>query len=155
MNLWTTEDISKILIQLDEMKLPFSRYGLSQDEGKLKILGRGGSAEVYEAQTRSSQKSNYAMKVIGFRNQNADSDFFNESVEVQKDIGDYQDYVVKIYDHTEIWVTLDDKDNVLTAVKEKPETISRTTIRVQFILMEKIPSVITRTKVGNIKLEFP
>lgn len=152
MNLWTTEDISKILIQLDEMKLPFSRYALSQDEGELKLLGRGGSAEVYEAQTRSSQKSKYAMKVIGFRNQNVDSDFFNESVEVQKDIGDYEDYVVKIYNHTELWVTLDDKDNVLTAVKEKPETISRTTIKLQFVLMEKISSVITRTKVGNIKM---
>lgn len=152
MNLWTSEDISKILIQLDAMNLPFSKYALYQDNGKLKLLGRGGSAEVYEAQTRSSQKQNFAMKVIGFRSQNIDSDFFNESVQVQKDIGDYQDYVVKIYDHAEIWVTLDDKDNVVSAVKEKPETISRTTIKLQFVLMEKISSVITRTKGGNIKM---
>ena len=152
MNLWTSEDISKILIQLDELKLPFSKYAFCQENGKLKLLGRGGSAEVYEVQTRSSQKQNFAMKVIGFRSQNIDSDFFNESVQVQKDIGDYQDYVVKIYDHVEIWATLDDKDNVVSAVKEKPETISRTTIKLQFILMEKISSVITRTKGGNIKM---
>lgn len=152
MNLWTSEDISKILIQLDAMNLPFSKYAIYQDNGKLKLLGRGGSAEVYEAQTRSSQKQNFAMKVIGFRSQNIDSDFFNESVQVQKDIGDYQDYVVKIYDHAEIWVTLDDKDNVVSAVKEKPETVSRTTIKLQFVLMEKISSVITRTKGGNIKM---
>lgn len=152
MNLWTSEDISKILIQLDELKLPFSKYALCQESGKLKLLGRGGSAEVYEAQTRSSQKQNFAMKVIGFRSQNIDSDFFNESVQVQKDIGDYQDYVVKIYEHTEIWVTLDDRDNVVSAVKEKPETVSRTTIKLQFVLMEKIASVITRTKGGNIKM---
>ena len=49
MNLWTSEDISKILIQLDELKLPFSKYALCQESGKLKLLGRGGSAEVYEA----------------------------------------------------------------------------------------------------------
>lgn len=152
MNLWTSDDISKILIQLDEMKIPFSKYALCQNGGKLALLGRGGSAEVYEAQTRSSQKQNFAMKVIGFRSQNIDSDFFNESVQVQKDIGDYQDYVVKIYDHSEIWVTLDDKDNVVSAVKEKPETISRTTIKLQFVLMEKIASVITRTKGGNIRM---
>lgn len=152
MNLWTSEDISKILIQLDEMGLPFSKYALCEEAGKLKLLGRGGSAEVYEAKTRSSQKRNFAMKVIGFRSQNIDSDFFKESVEVQKDIGDYQDYVVKIYDHTEIWVTLDEKDNVQSAVKEKPEAISRTTIKLQFVLMEKISSVITRTKGGNIKM---
>lgn len=154
MNLWTSDDISKILIQLDEMQLPFSKYALCLEEGSLKLLGRGGSADVYEAQTRSSKKRNYAMKVIGFRNQNVDSDFFNESVQVQKDIGDYQDYVVKIFDHAEIWVTLDEKDNVLNAVKEKPESISRTTMKLQFVLMEKIPSVITRTKGGNIKM-FP
>lgn len=152
MNLWTSEDISKILIQLDELKLPFSKYALCQERGKLKLLGRGGSAEVYEAQSRSSQKQNFAMKVIGFRSQNIDSDFFNESVQVQKDIGDYQDYVVKIYDHAEIWVTLDDRDNVVSAVKEKPETVSRTTIKLQFVLMEKIASVITRTKGGNIRM---
>lgn len=152
MNLWTSEDISKILIQLDAMNLPFSKYALYQENGKLKLLGRGGSAEVYEAQTRSSQKQNFAMKVIGFRSQNIDSDFFKESVQVQKDIGDYQDYVVKIYDHAEIWVTLDDRDNVVSAVKEKPETVSRTTIKLQFVLMEKIASVITRTKGGNIRM---
>lgn len=152
MNLWTNEDISKILIQLDEMQLPFSKFALCIEQGSLKLLGRGGSANVYGAQTRSSKKRNYAMKVIGFRNQNADSDFFNESVQVQKDIGDYQDYVVKIYDHTELWVTLDEKDNVLTAVQKKPESMSRTTIKLQFVLMEKMPSVITRTKGGNIKM---
>lgn len=152
MNLWTNEDISKILIQLDEMQLPFSKFALCLEQGSLKLLGCGGSANVYGAQTRSSKKRNYAMKVIGFRNQNADSDFFNESVQVQKDIGDYQDYVVKIYDHTELWVTLDEKDNVLTAVQKKPESMSRTTIKLQFVLMEKMPSVITRTKGGNIKM---
>ena len=152
MNLWTSEDISKILIQLDEMKLPFSKYALTKEGGALRLLGRGGSAEVYEAMTRSSMKEKYALKVIGFRNQNVDSEFFNESVQVQKDIGDFQDNVVKIYDHTELWVTLDEKDNVISAVKEKPEVISRTTIQLQFILMEKIPSVITRTKGGNIKM---
>lgn len=152
MNLWTNEDISKILIQLDEMQLPFSKFALCIEQGSLKLLGRGGSANVYGAQTRASKKRNYAMKVIGFRNQNADSDFFNESVQVQKDIGDYQDYVVKIYDHTELWVTLDEKDNVLTAVQKKPESMSRTTIKLQFVLMEKMPSVITRTKGGNIKM---
>ncbi len=152
MNLWTSEDIAKILIQLDEMKLPFSKYALIQEDGRLNLLGRGGSAEVYEAMTCSTKKDKYALKVIGFRNQNIDSEFFNESVQVQKDIGDFQDNVVTIYDHTELWITLDEKDNVVSAEKEKPEVISRTTIQLQFILMEKISSVISRTKDGNIKM---
>ena len=76
MNLWTSEDIAKILIQLDDMQLPFWKYTLCQEDGKLKLLGRGGTAEVYEAQVRSSKKQNFAMKVIGFRKQNADSESY-------------------------------------------------------------------------------
>jgi hypothetical protein len=153
MNIWTSDDISKILIQLDAMRLPFSKYALCQEEGKLKLLGRGGSAEVYEAETRSTKKQNFAMKVIGFRTQNMDSEFFEEAVKVQEDLGIYQNDVVKIYNHTEIWVTLDEKDHVVSAVKDKPETMLRTTMKLQFVLMEKIPSVITRTKSGNIRIQ--
>lgn len=152
MNLWTSEDISKILIQLDSLQLPFKKYSLCRENEGLILLGRGGSAEVYEAQIRSSSKQGYALKVIGFRNQNIDSEFFNESVQVQKDIGDFQDNVVHIQDHVELWVDLDEGDNVISATAEKPEELSRTTIKLQFVVMEKVPSVISRTKAGNIKV---
>lgn len=152
MNLWTSEEISKILIQLDAMKLPFSKYALTISDGNLNLLGRGGSADVFEAQNRASQKRKYAMKVIGFRNQNIDSDFFNEAVQAQKEIGDFQGYVVKIFDHTEIWITLDENDSVISAVKEKPNTESKRVMKLQFVLMERISSVIKRTKAGNIKI---
>lgn len=49
MNLWTKEEIYKILMQLDRMKLPFKNYSFVQENGKLKLLGSGGSADVYEA----------------------------------------------------------------------------------------------------------
>ena len=52
MNLWTKEEIYKILIQLDRMKLPFKNYSFVQENGKLKLLGSGGSADVYEAKSR-------------------------------------------------------------------------------------------------------
>ncbi len=152
MNLWTSEDIVKTLMQLDEMKLPFEKYSFVHENGRLKLLGRGGSAEVYEAETRSSHKSNYAIKVIGFRKQNADSELFNETVQAQKDITGFPDNIVKIYDYTELWISFDEKDNVIGAEKEKPEELSRTSIKLQFVVMEKISPVIERTKDGNIKI---
>lgn len=42
MNLWTKEEIYKILMQLDRMKLPFKNYSFVQENGKLKLLGSGG-----------------------------------------------------------------------------------------------------------------
>ena len=152
MNLWTSEDIRNILLELEERKLPFSKYSFCQEEGELKLLGRGGSAEVYEAKLRSDQEKNFAIKVIGFRNQHADSAFFQESVEVQREIARFQDNVVKLYQHTELFICLDEEDHILSVLKESPKERDKKYIKLQFILMEKIPSVFSRTKAGNIRL---
>ncbi len=152
MNLWTSEDIARILIQLDERQLPFAKYSFVKSGSALNLLGRGGFAEVYEAESRQRHKNKYAIKVIGFRKQCIDTDFFVESVEAQKEIGDFQDNVVKIYAYTELWVTLDEQDNVISAAEEKPEKLPQTSIRLQFIAMEKISSVIERTGNGNLRV---
>ena len=94
MNLWTKEEIYKILMQLDRMKLPFKNYSFVQENGKLKLLGSGGSADVYEAKSRISDKKNYAIKGIGFRNQNMDSTEFDDSVWAQREICTFPGYVV-------------------------------------------------------------
>ncbi|MCM1535466.1 MAG: serine/threonine protein kinase [Clostridium sp.] len=155
MNLWTREEIAKILIRLDERKLPFDRYSFVSESGRLKLLGRGGSAEVYEAQTRFSHKSGYAIKVIGFQKQNEDSALFKEAVQAQKDIRLYQETVVKIYDYTELWITLDERDEITGAGKEEPEELSETSIKLQFVVMEKLSPIIEKAKDGNINITPP
>lgn len=149
MNLWTKEEIYKILIQLDRMKLPFKNYSFVQENGELKLLGSGGSSDVYEAKSRISDKKNYAIKVIGFRNQNMDSTEFNESVEAQREICGFPDYVVKIYAHKEVWITFDENDTIASAEKEKPAKLSRKSIKLQFIVMEKMTSVIKKNRDGS------
>lgn len=149
MNLWTSEEIANILIWLDERRLPFEKYSVARDGGALRLLGRGGSADVYEAKRRGTDKNNIAIKVIGFGKQHSDSAFFKESVQAQKDIGDFQDNVVRVYDHTELWVIFDEADNVISAVKENPIN-NQKSLKLQFIAMEKISSVFARTKDGVI-----
>ena len=46
MNLWTNEEIEKILVQLDQRKLPFEKYTCVKNQSSLQLLGRGGSANV-------------------------------------------------------------------------------------------------------------
>ncbi len=152
MNLWTNEDINRILLQLDVHELPFKRYSLTKVDGAPNLIGRGGSAYVFEAGRRSGKPGKYALKVIGFSSQSVDSAYFNEAVEAQKEIGDSQDNVVKVYDYTELWVTLDSDDNYVSADKKKPQDLPKTSIKLQFILMENISPVIERTKAGNIKM---
>ncbi len=152
MILWTNEDINRILLQLDAKKLPFEGFTLSKNGSTPKLIGRGGSANVYEAYLRADDTMTYAMKVIGFSNQSVDSACFNESVEAQQEIWAASDNVVRIYDHSELWLTLDSEDNLVSADYVKPDNLPRTAIKLQFIVMEQISPVIERTKAGNIKM---
>ena len=149
MNLWTKEEIYKILMQLDRMKLPFKNYSFVQENGKLKLLGSGGSADVYEAKSRISDKKNYAIKVIGFRNQNMDSTEFDDSVWAQREICTFPGYVVKIYAHKELWITFDENDHIVSAEKKKPVELLRTSLKLQFIVMEKMTPVIKKNRDGS------
>ena len=73
MSSWTSEEKIKILLELDKRKLPFRRYTFSKNDSGLHLLGRGASAEVYGAETRNGRRKNYAIKVIGFNENNGDS----------------------------------------------------------------------------------
>lgn len=152
MNIWTSEEIDKILIQLDEMGVLFKKYSFAYEKGKLKLIGSGGFAYVYEAVKRLNHKRRFAIKVIGFNNKGADSKTFNEIVEVQKYIGDVYNNVVKIYDYKELWVTLNEEDNVVDVLEEEPKQVSKMSLKLQFIVMEKITPVIQKTKFGKIKM---
>ncbi len=152
MNLWTNEEIDKILLHLDDAALPFKKFTLRDKDGGTRILGKGGSANVYEAWTRTGHREGYALKVIGFFDQNVDSELFNDSVSAQKEIGEFFDYVVKIYNHTEIWLAFDGEDEVVYAGPDRPGDSYEVCMRLQFILMEKLPAVIKRNGIGKIDM---
>ncbi|MDY3828391.1 MAG: protein kinase [Clostridium sp.] len=152
MNIWTSEEIDKILIQLDEMGVLFKKYSFAYENGKLKLIGSGGFAYVYEAVKRLKHKGSFAIKVIGFNNKGVDSKAFNEIVEAQKYIGDVYNNVVKIYDYKELWVILNEEDNVVDVLEDEPKQLSKMSLKLQFIVMEKITPVIQKTKFGKIKM---
>lgn len=154
MPFWTSEEMNQILLSLDEMRVPFPQYSITQKDGEIKLLGRGGSANVYEAFRRKSGKSGYALKVLISAHQSEDSELFRHSVKVQKEIGLLEDDVVKIYDYTELWVSFDQNDNIVEVSKDRPEKMQNNTVLFQFIIMEKLRAVLERNKTGMIRL-FP
>ncbi len=151
MNLWTNEEIQRILIQLDHMNLPFKKYGFVMENNGLKLLGRGGSADVYEAKNRSSNKRKYAIKVIGFKEHNMDSNRFIKSVQAQKDLSLLQENIIKTYDHVELWLSFDEHDCLIEATMKAPKETVKNMIKVQFIVMEKVAPVVEHVKGKNIK----
>ena len=142
MNIWAKEEIDKILLQLNEMGLPFERYLFLEENGELNLLGRGGVGYVFEAQKRNGRKKKYAIKVNGFRKKRPTSDFFRTSMEHQALLGISNENVVKIVAYTELFVWLDDDNNVLRAEKATGEE-KEGVLRLQFVLMTKEEPIIT------------
>lgn len=152
MYLWTNDEIEKILIQIDNQNLPFGKFSFVQKEGHLRLLGKGGFAYVYEAETRSGHKDKYAIKVIGFGDKHVDSELFRSSVQAQKDIGDFQDNIVHVYDYVELLVKIDEDNNVENLYKADENESVQKYLKLQFIVMEKIDTVLSHGKNGKVRL---
>lgn len=150
---WTSEDIESILGQLNNQNLPFRKYAFTSENGRLVLLGKGSSANVYRAETRTKQKSGYAIKVIGFGDKHVQPESFCTSVEVQRELGLLQDNVVKIYDAVELRVWIED-DHTVTKVEkinpyEEEEIVPGNFLYLQFILMEELTPVFVDNGFGK------
>lgn len=169
MFLWTQEEIEKILMQLNTIGLPFAKHPFAVVGEKPVLLGSGGYAHVYEASDRSAGKQGYAIKVIGFGDQYADEQMFHQTIQTQMDLGLYQEHVVKVYDAVCLDVWLDQDDNVSRAeLRSKDmnptdrsvdhnvveESENRRYLQLQFVLMEKLDAVLTKTEGHSYRL-FP
>lgn len=155
MDKWEKREIERILIQLDEMNFPFQKYAFTRKNERLHMLGKGGFALVYEAQSRNEHKNEFAIKVIGFKGKYLESQDFKQSVEAQKELGSFHNNVVKVYDYKELWVWLDEENNVIKAEKVKidDENIPKgNCVKLQFIVMEKVVPVLSYNQSGTPQL---
>lgn len=150
---WTSEDIESILGQLNNQNLPFEKYAFTSENDKFVLLGKGASANVYRAETRTKQKSGYAIKVIGFGDKHVRPEFFRTSVEVQRELGLFQNNVVKIYDSVELRVWIEGNHTVTKSEiidpYEEEETASENFLHLQFILMEELTPILIDNRFGK------
>lgn len=151
---WTSEDIEAILGQLNNQNLPFAKYAFTSENGRLVLLGKGASANVYRAETRTKQKSGYAIKVIGFGDKHVQPESFRTSVEVQRELGLLQDNVVKIYNAVELRVWIEGNHTVTKVEKinplyEEEEIAPGNFLYLQFILMEELTPILIDNRFGK------
>lgn len=150
---WTNEDIESILGQLNDQNLPFRKYAFASENGKLVLLGKGSSANVYRAETRTKQKSGYAIKVIGFGDKHVQPESFRTSAELQSELGLFQDNIVKIYDFVELKVWIEGSHTVTKSETidpyEEEEIVEGDFLYLQFILMEEATPVLIDNKFGK------
>ncbi len=148
MNSWCKQKaIEKILMQLDEQELPFKQAVFVKSENGLVQLGKGGFGFVYEAEERSrkKKKKHYAVKVIGIDEERVVPESFRREVEIQKEVGDFQDTIVKIYDSVELLVWVDEEHQLVKVRRmdpEKEEKAEGDPLLLEFILLEKLTPVV-------------
>ena len=151
--IWTKDDIEQILIQLNKQALPFKKYALTMKNGSIELIGKGSSANVYKAESREKHKEGYAIKVIGFGDRHVESESFQGAVEVQKDLGLFQDNVVKIYDSVELRVWIEGNNTVAKVEKldpyEENKEATDNVLHLQFIVMEEITPIIEDNRFGK------
>lgn len=143
MDLWTNDDRNKILLQLEEKY--FLKMGLFfiKDNDNPVLINKGGSGYVYEM--FDQKRGLCALKIIGFLGKYIDEEksFLNQV---------RSDFVVKQYEYKNLWVFLDENDNVTDIKEEKPETEDIKCLRLQYILMEKLNPIIKNDHRGNISI---
>ena len=141
---WTNENIEKILIQLNDQKLPFKKYELCGLGEGLKLLGRGGYANVYAARSRNRHKDRYAIKIAGFGDKIADPAEFRRIASIQQTLSQLQFNIVDILDFTELRVWIEGDDSVVKAEKvseDESKMPSGDYIYLQITVMERISPV--------------
>ena len=137
---WQREEIEHILIQLNQLSYPFKEVIFeSEDKRNLNLLGKGAFAYIFAAKSKSVKKE-YAIKVIGFGSNQADSKSFREAVSSQKRLN--LKNVVRVYDFVELNIWLDDENQVFK-VETAKDYIEKDCLKLQFVLMEKLKPVLT------------
>ena len=113
MSIRANEDIKKILLQLNEIGLPFKNYSFSLENGELVLLGKGSVGSVYAAEKKSRRKKKYAIKVNGFGKRTVSSEFFRTSMSRQTTMAISNENIIPIHEYAELSVWLDEDNNVL------------------------------------------
>ena len=72
---WTKQEISSILLQLEQRGLPFSQYTFCKENDRCKVLGSGSFALVFDAEDRKGQ-NRFCIKVMGFGEKRIDPEEF-------------------------------------------------------------------------------
>lgn len=149
MSIRVREDIEKILLQLNDSKLPFPKYCFSTEAGALKLLGKGGLGYVYEAEKRGGRKRKYAIKVDGFGEKPLSKEL-SKVMEKQESLAISNENILKVYQYVEIVLWLDVADNIIRAKKiggdwiVVSEAARKQTLRLRMALMElESPLILT------------
>ena len=144
--------INKILIILEERGFLDSNFKFCRNNNELVVLGRGGFSKVYEVYDVNNHKLHYALKVIGFEKKTVTSDQLKETTRLQYMLSQQSCNIQRVINTWGLRILLDEEDDVISVTYTNDEDSETDGILVQFVLMEKLETIITKDKFHNVKL---
>lgn len=143
----------KLLLQLEAREFIDSQYKFYREKDGLRLLGRGGFSYVYEMYDSQDPKKRYAAKIIGLEHKTVNEDLIVETTQIQYFLSEQSENILRVI---ALWIMklhLDEEGNLqgITGVNEKeyPESEG---VPLQIVLMERLDSILSKDKYGNIKL---
>ena len=140
---WAINDISNVLLQLNNKRLPFTNVIFKTNNGKIMPIAKGGTSYVYDVENHPE----LVIKVIGFSDKDADYDSFGKIMLSQKELSKNTN-CVKIYEFYDLYIAFDECDNIEYVKTFSKQEHFDNTDRYQFILMEKLSPIICHGEYG-------
>ena len=145
----------KILLQLEDGGFleRLTPYRFLRENGKLNLLGTGGTSYVYEMYDPDSENRRYAVKVITGE---ADPGSFERDRVVfraQHAFSESSDNIARVFDLLAFKVLMDEEGNV-RGINTETEEIFQTQdgLILRLLLMEKLESIIRKDRYGKAEL---
>ena len=145
--------VDKLLLQLEEGGFIDSRYRFCKVNNELRLFGRGGFSYVYEMYDVKAPERHYAAKVIGLGTKPVDENFILETTQIQCFLGEQTDNILRVIALWMMKLNLDEDGNIQGVIGlNENKYQEETSFPVQIVLMEKLDSIISKDKYGNVTL---
>lgn len=141
-SVWTKQEISSVLLQLEQRNLPFPGYTFCRENDQCRLLGSGSFALVFDAADKAG-RNRCCIKVVGFGDRRVDPEEFRRTMDAQKLMSIQCANVVRIYGYTQLYVRLDEENRVVAAEPVSEGVQQEDCLLLQFALMEKLVPVLT------------
>ncbi len=148
-------EIEEILNQLECIGFGDSQaqYKFHKENDNLCLLGAGASSFVYEMYDVANPDRHYAVKVLGFGDKQLDPDFVKYTVQLQYDLSEQSDNILRVIDLWTMKVILDENKAVKRVIGIDEEDFDDIEgIILQLVFMEKLDGIISKDKYGNVCL---
>ncbi|MCM1186518.1 MAG: protein kinase [Lachnoclostridium sp.] len=142
----------KLLLQLEARGLMDSGYRFSREKDGLLLLGRGSFSYVYEMYDIQNPERLYAAKIIGLGNKVVNEDFIVDTTRIQYFLSGQSENILRVIALWTMKLHLDEEGNVITISGSDVEDAEEEGVPLQIILMERLDSILSKDKYGNIKL---